>query len=558
VRIRWLAPLLLFIAAFGVYAPTIGYQFVWDDQYVVADARHIGETAGPVGFLAAEYRPNPVPTGFYRPLAQLSLWLNGFFPGGAAPFHLVNVLLHAAAALLLFGVMLSAGISSRGAFWGSLFFALTPLHSETVSFVSGRTDLFAGVFVLIAAWMWLRGREKPSPSAWTLLVGSGALFLAVLSKENAAVLPFALLAWEALDPGLHSHQQRPGWFMRTRWWLLAWGLALAAAFALRFGVAGVGVGLAGQETTPAQISPLLAVLHHLRLLVFPWPLSVLYTPEQITLSVISLIGAALVLALLFFLAAPSRRRLGLVALAWIALFLLPVSGIVSLGSARVAERFLYLPSFGFFLAVGYGIALLPLSGRRRIVAAAAAISLASVLAVGTLVRERVWRDELALFADAVQTAPASSLARGNLGRALLQRERLPEALVQFRRALDLDPANRPALTNLTLALIMMGKVGEAGEDNLKALAQGGGDPERVVQVGKALLQASHAKEAESLMLRALLLRDSPLFHLLLADALRIQGHKEQALTHYRSALRLDPGNGGAREALRYYYGMANP
>ncbi len=502
-RAAWLAAAVLSAVAFLAYAPTLSFDLVWDDTFVLEHARRSVRDGNPLSLLAADYRLLPYrPLGYYRPLVLLSFHADSlaapFFP---AVYHLTNVLLHAAVTLLVFLIGKAVLKETAAAALSGLLFALHPVHVESVAFVSGRTDLWAAFFCLLSALAWL---GRPAGGGRRLvLVPAGALAygLAMLSKETAAVLPAALLAWEILRP---SGAFRVFARLRGRLpELAAHAAVLGVVLYLRLGVAGVGFG--GIRPAAPQGGHALAVgiwANYLKLLVFPWPQVPYYLSDRLMPGAGTILGALAALGL--FLAAASRAggRTGLRGLAWTALFLLSVAGLVPLSGAPAAERFLYLPSVGFCLAAGG--AAMPAMRRWPRAAAAATGAAAAGLAAAVLAASGTWRSDLSLGRRLVRTAPAyseshdllaraylaggrygealdtyrravarwpgSAILRYNLGVTFTRLGRIAEAEGEFRRAAAIDPAMAPAWNNLGVALMARGASGEAHEAFRRAVA----------------------------------------------------------------------------------------
>jgi 4-amino-4-deoxy-L-arabinose transferase-like glycosyltransferase len=273
------------------------------------------------------------------------------FGSSPAGYHVMNVLYHLAAALALVwaGARL---LGSRGAAWlAGVVFVLHPIHTESVAFVSGRTDLLATLFFLLAFGChtrWARGR-----SAWAL-PALLAFALALLSKEPAVALPAVLLAWELT---LGRAEGGAGAPTRIAARLLPFVLMAVAYLGVRQWALGSVPGLPpGQESFGARAAAGVAALgRYLLLLVAPYPPS----PDMVLdpaaswlpwataagLASLLLVGAGTTLAW-------RHSRLPAFLASWFLLTLLPATPFVPWGPLQMAERFLYLPSAAFALLLG--------------------------------------------------------------------------------------------------------------------------------------------------------------------------------------------------------------
>lgn len=488
---RRLPILLVLLAAVGVFAPSLGYGFVYDDHVQVQANPWL---QGPDGFRRLFTEPfwgfyrdrDDLPTNYYRPVYGSVYALTArAFGVSPLPFHAVSLALHALVTLLAAATLPRLGASppERSALAAGplgptlvagLAFALHPAHAEAAAWIGGQADLLAALFSLLALRAYLASRDEVRPGArrLALLLGPLAFLLAALSKETGAaflLVPVAIELAERRLPGPRTPGAR-GVALR----LGAYGLALAAYLALRLQALGAlaprhyGV-TGGAAAAPAYAFDLFG--RYLLHLVAPFPPRVLAQvprPEGWPPEALAGLAAALLLAgLAAFLARRGTGpRRGVVPLAFVVAFLLPVLAADAIGGANFAERYLYLPSIGLAWLAGLAAARIARSPRRRPgeedgapggaarggawkVAAASAVAV--FLAGATVVRARIYGDDLSLFTAAVATSPASYIARNNLGMALYGAGRLDEAEVEYRAALRLSPRSVAPRANLGLA-----------------------------------------------------------------------------------------------------------
>lgn len=486
------AALLAALVAFLVFAPTLDYPLVWDDVPLTWRAASPPGGGGLAAVLTQEFQlERGVPTGYYRPVVMLSLWLDGKLASAiTVQYHLTNVLLHAACTflvVLLLGRLIPAG--GTGPLLAGALFALHPVHTEAVAFVSGRTDLLAALFVLSAALFWLDHRGRPSLSR---LVASGlCLLFGLMSKEVAAMLPVVLLAIDAAT-------ERGGgasWWARNRAPLVAWSAALALAAALRFGVAGVALGAAAGEV-PTFATRLAAFATFLRLLVVPWPLNAYYTVESLPPLAPSLVVALLLVAAFVVAARVAGRASVLGGAAFVVAFLVPVMGFVPIRGAAVAERFLYLPSVGVaLLAAG----LLSAASRRPAVHRAALVAVlvvGAVFAAGTITRSRTWSSAETLGREIERTSPAQRAGtRNEFARKLQARGMHAQAAAALREAVALQPGAAVLWNNLGVSQLALGQAADALASFDRALALDPSLAEARLQRGMALIALGRRDEA---------------------------------------------------------------
>jgi protein O-mannosyl-transferase len=449
------------VAAFGA---CLASSFHFDDYAILSD---------PVLTSASGWWEvwRPLQT---RPLTFFTFWLNHQL-GGANPagYHLVNLLLHLAATLLLARV-LRGRLPDTAVFVATALFALHPLQAEPVLYVFARATLLATLLCLAALDSWLRDRRWPAVGWFTL---------ALAAKEECVAFPLVLLLLHVVD----RRDRRERWPIVA---MLAVSLTAGARVFAALGAhpdapAGAQAGVSALHYLSAQ-GPV--ILRYLRLLVVPAGFTV--DPDiALPSPVIALAAWGALIAAGIFLTLRLRKN---ATAFWILagfLLLAPSSSIFP-AQDLAADRRMYLPMIAFSAAVG----LLAARVDRRVLAGFAAI-----LALLSFERSLVWLSEESLWSEAVQRAPnkirpkiqlaravapsraiellveAKRLAPENanvaaeLGRTLLTAGRPAEALGEFGRALALDPTSARAINNRGVALLALGQTEAARQDFERAL-----------------------------------------------------------------------------------------
>jgi tetratricopeptide (TPR) repeat protein len=465
---------------------------------------------------------------------------------------LTNVLLHGLASVLVLLLLSALGAGRWPAVAGAALFAVHPVHVESVAFVSGRTDLLAGVFVLSSALLWTRDRAgAPRHAAWLRAAGVGAFALGCLSKEVAFPLPFVLAAWDLALPW----PARPGWIRGRRVWWIGAASAIAAALALRTLVAGEPLPLLGDSgDASAAAGDRLALLPGvlvtgLRLLVAPWPLNAYYTAGQVALGgsgALGLLAAGALLAAWIVLAAPRFLRAGWLSASWTIAFLLPGLGLVAHGGAAIAERFLYLPSAGVaLLALG----LDGLAPRARRTAVALVLAVAGLFLPLAIARSGVWRSEEALFASLIRTSP--QCVEGYLGLAHVRSRtgRHDDAIGLLKQALQLDPRLARGHLKLGMAYGSLGHFDLAIASLREAAALDPAYPEAHATLGLTLLLAGRPAEARAALVRAVELRPAYGAAWTMLGKAQLALRDPGAAASFRRALALAPNDAEARRGL---------
>ena len=461
---RWSLAVLAAVIGFAVFLNTRDSEFVYDDlTFVQKNESVIGEA----GAFAAPTPAGRPELGLYRPVTVLTYrWTYDRVGLDAAAFHVVNAVLHGLACglVVLFAAALGAAATAAGV--AGLLFAVHPVHAEAVAWIVGRAEILALLFSLLAALAW-GTPDGPRPSRRAVL--AAILFAAAaLSKETALPLPAFLVALDALRrprPALGSVVRRA----------LPLALVCVAIVALRYAV----LGRFGPDTPPftplAELTPLdrirLAVVipgRALLALLWPQSLSIHYEVDDLGGVMPVLIGAATLGAIGFISFRAWRTGAGPVArgAALFLVALLPFLHLVPIG-AIYADRFLYLPSAGFLIAISG--AVLSRDGRASAPRTIAAIVVIAVFAGLTIVRNDAFRTNFTLWRDAEQKDPSAALPAYQLGYFYQQADLYDYqsgsqrgALYWWRESLTRDPRHLYAQeAHLQLGMHAAGALGDA-------------------------------------------------------------------------------------------------
>jgi protein O-mannosyl-transferase len=431
----------------ATYANVLGAGFVWDDHVIVLqnpDLRDLSRVGNIIASPDVLARSQPAP--YYRPLHRLS-YLADFHLFGLDPrlSHLLNVALHAAAVLALFGLGSFLFGDAVPAFLAALLFAVHPVNSEAVDFVTARNNLLVGLFVLSAALSFLKAQRERRPGlAWV----AGTFFLlGLFSKETGfMVFPFLLL-WESLPCRTRKNAS-----------ILSRAVALApmvlatvvyAAFRARVLSGVVGQSVRTSDLATAMRDDLHILPEYLRLLIWPTGLTVHHgEPGAYFSGPLALVGVWVVIVAVATLLLRQRRPVTWFGLLWFAVNFAPVSGIIPIPSSAIAERFMYVPAIGLWLVAADQIEALREKVSRPDWVLAGAVAASTLLALVTVGRNRDWRSDTDLFESALRVAPMSTDARYNLAIARLDAGDAEGARREWERTVAIDPRHAGALAQL--------------------------------------------------------------------------------------------------------------
>ncbi|WP_147443618.1 tetratricopeptide repeat protein [Corallococcus sicarius] len=569
-----LQSLLVALAASLVFAGTLANGFVHDDVQLVVEnpwlrsPSAMREVFGQslFGFLESATAQD-AHHHYYRPLMHVFLFvLRQGFGLQAWAYHLALLLAHAAVSLLVLQVLRACLSQRRGAVrgaatpapddaaaaWaalgGALLFALHPVHTEAVAWVSGAMDVGMALAVLLAARLWLPAPASPLRA----LAASGVWLGGLLFKETALVLP--VLLW-ALERATTSAEARGGLGAQVRRYaLLLPGFAVYAG--LRWAALGSALPASNAPGGAARVSGVLAFPADLGSKLFwPSPLALLSPGGPVTspLDVRVWLGA-LLLAVLVAGALWAWRRGDAVAQAaglWLLVPLTPALALQVRGVDAYAERYLYLASVGFVLLVALGLHSLlerwPQHARPMGLASGGVLAVCATL---TLAYVPVWHDNLTFWTYLQETVVDQPVIHSNLGNVHLNAGRLDEAIPHLELAARALPTHFRVHNNLAVAYAKSNRLAEARQALERTVRLMPDNPVAWHNLG--LVSRREGRLDDAILRFREALRRAPKrvdSHLELGRTLLQAGRPEQAVVALEEALRLAPGLEAARRSL---------
>jgi len=536
-------PVFLFAAlalmatlGFLVYANVLKGTFVWDDEVLVVNNTYIRDLA----HLKNIFTENILGgvkrmSAFYRPL-QILTYAFDFFVWELNPFgyHLTNVLWHIGAALAAYLFLLALAAPRRVALWAGLFFVVHPVHTEAVSYLSGRADPLTAVFIFLCLTFYIRygRRQRAGLYAASMIFATAAL----LSKEIALLLPFMVLLYHTTT---RTRIRAAGFWSLLA--LVAGYIVLRQVFS-RHLAGEMDVTVPFLQRIPGVFA---AYAQYLRLLVWPFGLHMEYGQPRFSFSDPGvLLGVVLFFgsAVLFVMARRRDDALLSFAVGWFLLTLSPVANIFPV-NAYMAEHWLYLPSVGFFLAAALLLdrwAAKSAGARRCVyVFVAGAVTFYAFL---TVRQNHVWTRPSLLYESILAHAPESPRLLNNLANIYAKDPVTQDkAVALYRRAIASDPGMAFSYFNLANLYKRLGQEGAAIENYRKAMEL---DPlyvEAYNNLGVLYFAQGRFEDA------AAVLEEGARLNLALADihhnlgnAYQKLGRQDEALAAYKKAVALNP------------------
>jgi tetratricopeptide (TPR) repeat protein len=533
--------LALALAVGAVYGPACHYDFVnYDDPQYVSENDYVKDGFTRSGLVHAF---TGITVSNWHPLTMLSYMLDSevFGPKHPGGHHAVNVVLHAAASVLLFLAL----VRMTAARWPSAavaaLFALHPLHVESVAWIAERKDVLSAVWWMFTLLAYAHYARQPTPRRYLLVFAT--LAMGLMSKPMLVTLPLVLLlldywplqrwagageaAAAAKPPG--KRRRRPGAVAVAprgtspgrfpQYALRRLILEKLPLLALSVGISIVtckcqtgAMGLMDTEATfPARLSnAVVGYVSYLGMTFWPRSLAVFYPFVSHRPLWQPLAAAALLAAITAAVLWPLRGRRWLaVGWFWYLGTLVPVIGLVQVGTQSIADRYTYLPLIGIFIMAAWGVADLTAAwsaAAKRLLWIAAAVVLAAA-AWQTHLQLGYWSDSIRLLEHDIRVVGDNVVALWDLGLAYDAKNQPNEAIDCYRRFLSLRPQDAAGNNRLGTSLFKQHRTDEAVKYLRKAVRLDGGKEAFHFDLGSALLVEGNIDEALAEFKEAIRLKD---------------------------------------------------
>lgn len=546
---RYQPLILVLVVTALVFAQVVSYDFLsWDDDVFLYQNPNL---TPPDTQSLARVWTTPY-AHLYAPVTYTAWWLLAKTFGQPGPqstwlvnpsvYHLASLLVHLLAIIVAYLLLMALVREPWAAAAGAMLFAIHPLQVEPVAWSSELKDLLGGLCGLLAVLLVVMGRQgKLRP-----LMATGAatlLFvLALLSKPNLVILPLLVLV---IDLGLLRTPLKTTLRLVIPWLFLAGAHAWFTRQA--------------QPPDPALVLPMWqrlfvagdSLAFYLAKLFIPIRLSADYGRIPTIVAThwwgyVTWLGPAALLAGVLVLRRKSRWALP--GLLWFGLALLPVLGLVTFDFQQystVADHYAYLALFGPALALA-GLAL----HARNSLACLPMIMLLVLLIAQSGLQTMSWQNNVVFWRHTLEVNPRSFLAHNNLGATYQLLHRLPEAVAEFKQALQLHPRDPDTLINLGMLLVQMGDEKQGKQYLQEGLGVRPDDPKAHLMLGIiAAEEHDFLTAVNHLMIPVGAAPDNPAPRLALAQALIGLGDKQQARQQLEEILRRVPNYTPARKAL---------
>ncbi|MDP2684050.1 MAG: tetratricopeptide repeat protein [bacterium] len=574
---RWIQLLIICLLTLIAYINILGNGFAWDDRDFFIDWPQIKSSQEFPAYLSLPYLlTGDVPLGhrgIYRPVRSIyylisySLW--GENPLG---YHIQAIIVHILIVLVIY--LITEQISKKRllAFITATLFATHPIHTEAVTYITASMDTLGILFFFLSFYLYLKTKEAKSRRNIYLLASVIYAFLAFFTYEMTLVLPLLIILYDfcankfsfkSLIPKINYYKY--------------YILGLASYGLVRFVILGIGnrADYLGVDwiiaANQARVGMPEIFAHYLWWLIWPINLTIGHdltinllsgflnllnnldpTDRLIDLSakIIFLFPLLYALAGIFFLYLVLRKYpLYFFGLTWIIISILPVSSIIPQG-ATVAERYLYIPSFGFLLVLG-----LLLTNKRF---SYSLILLFLVITASyiflTVKRNTDWRDEKTIWQAVIRNNPQVSRAYTALANAYVVDKQYDEGIKIYLQSLQLNPSDAKVNSNLGLAYNLKGETDKAIAYQKKALEINPGYANAYVILGNIYLKQKEYDLAEKEYKKALeIKKDDPLILTNLGKVYYNQARYDLAIEAFKKSLSLNPNQPLVYSALEEIY-----
>ena len=547
----WLLATLLALMTIIAYQPVWHAGFMWDDDAHLTENPCIVGTLGFKGIWTTS-------AAVYYPLVLTMFWVEHALWGlNPVPYHVVNVLMHSACAVLLWRVL--RNLRMRGAWLGAALWALHPVQVETVSWITELKNTQSCLFYLLAIhfflkWLAASETEIPGRRRWHYPLVLLCAAMAILSKSSTVMLPVVL--------GLCAWWMEGRWRWRNAVWLAPFFLVSLVAGGWTIWEQKFHSGAVGQEWTQSWMERLVIagrdVWFYLGKLLWPHPLIFIYPRWTINASgpTSFLPGLAAAAGLLVL----GLKRSGILrpvffASAYFVISLFPVLGFFNVYFFRysfVGDHLQYLAAMGPLALAGAGIATLFDFIKQKTPWMGAAVCLGLLLTLATLTwrQARIYQSDESLWRETIRLNPDCWMACNNLGLDYFKQGRFDEAIAQYQNALAIKPDFADAHYNLGMVLDKKGQTDEAVSQYQEAIRIKPDDADAHNNLGNALGEKGRIDEAIQEYQEAIRIKpDDADAHNNLGVALVGKGQTDRAINQFQEAIRIKPDHADAHNNL---------
>jgi len=437
---NYIYPLIIILAVLGVYFNALDNGFVWDDDSLILENSLVRSWDNFLEFFRRDlHRVGDNKANFYRPLQAITFCLD-YSIGKLDPakYHFTNIFLHFSVALNIYLFILLISKNPLISFWSALLFAVHPLHTQAVTYISGRADPLAALFIFLSLNLYIYSQKKEKNLFFFFSLC--CFILSLLSKEIALVLPFLIILCDLI--------LWPDKFKKNIKYYLSYGGIWAIYIILRLTL------LKFQTTAPpeftlsfvyriltatkalSQYTILLFAPVHLHMERVFYPVTSFWNHWGILTIVFSILYCALLKPLF------KSHKIILFGSLWFLLTIFPLLNLLRPLNAFFAEHWLYIPSVGFFLVLSLTIHKIFIEPKKIMLTIIGWLLISgSIIFFSTLtiIRNPVWKSNISLYQDVLKYNKNSARVYNNLGNAYAKTGEQKKAFSCYKKALQIAP-----------------------------------------------------------------------------------------------------------------------
>jgi len=504
---------LIAILGFVIYSNSIDGGFIWDDKDLIKDnvyikswsylpelfTKHIG-AGGDAKYFS------------YRPVQMVTYMVNYSFCGlDVRGYHLTNILLHVLAALAIYWLISVLCTDRLLSLFASILFVSHPTHVAAVTYMSGRADSLALMFMAVCFVLYIKNLNTEKISTYILITLS--YMLALLSRENSLIFPALLLLYH------YAFEKR----LKLKNFLSVLGVGFIY-IVLRLTFLKSLIPHTVSPNTLLQRLPgfFVAITNYMKIIFFPADLHMEYGPKLFSFqNPKAIVGVFILLSLLIYAFRKKKsNRLVFFSVFWFFIALLPLSNLYPIPIAYMAEHWLYIPSIGFFLLLANALVWLYRTKKIK----ALAVSLITFLVVFysflTIRYNEYWKKPIAFYERVLKYAPDATRTLNSLAFAYTDIGRKEEAIALFKKAIEIRPKYRSTYNNLGVLYYNLGRYKEAVDLYKKAID----------------IDPNNARTYDNL-----------------GNSYSFLGQKEKAISAYKKAIEINPNSAAAYNNLGVIY-----
>lgn len=543
-RAKTILPALLIVAAgFIVYVNSINNSFVWDDNVLIKNNFFIKSFCNILKIFTKDIGLYGQPTFIlYRPVQMLTFMFDyGLWRYEAYGYHLTNIILHILTALVLYRLIIILFRDRLLGFVTSILFVMHPVHTEAVTYISGRAGPLAALFMLITIILYIGQNPIKTGINYVLMLLCYAISL--LSMECAIVLPLLIMLYHIA----FGYRAKPKAFF---------GILAITLLYITLRVS-VSPALHAKSTLVLAAIPgfFAAIVNYLRILILPLWLHMEYGRGVFSLQNPIVICGIILTVAMILCAFAARKRSSLVffSISWFLINLLPFSNVYPM-NAYMAEHWLYIPSIGFFLLLASSLTLLFRTKGLKAVGVVIFTGILIFYSLLTIRQNGYWKDPVEFYKRALIFSPASPRIYNNLAYEYANINRYDEAIRLYKESIRLDPSYALAYKNMGVVYEMLGDRQEAMKCYREALKI----RPRFTDVHNMLgmLYYSMGKKGEAMELFTKAFDIDPNSAQVCANIANLyseMGSQDKAVDFYRRSLDIDPENAEVYNDLAIAY-----